>query len=133
MIALALNPDRWLSHVATQRHAIDTLATKAVANVVSWAFSKTPVQLAFLKVISCRTPIGMALNDQINASLEGGDHDRAIESAIEDYMRQNDMNVDAEDIKDLDAAVSEIVSNDRDLVNAISDAVLEKIAEKISR
>ncbi len=132
-MTLAFSQPRWPDYVAAQRKALDQLTSHCILGAVSYLFKRKDVQYAIVNAISCHTPIGLALNDQINACIEGSDLDRTIESAIEDFMRHNDCNVSADDIKDLDEAVRTIIEDDSTIVDAMSTAIMEKIAEKLSR
>jgi hypothetical protein len=125
-----------------QRAHVEALLGNVAVRVVSWAFEQPNVQHAFVKHVTCSTPIGQALNEQIRdvseatgstvlKTLEG--LERFVESSIEDFMRNNDCDVRADNIKDLDEAVETIIQDSSTIVNGLCDAVMEKIAEKLSR
>lgn len=124
-----------------------TLVDKAVARVIDWAFAKRTVQHAFVKRIGCNTPIGSALNSHIedqvdNSGREGidaddiRDLDGAIESSIEDYLRNNA--IKANEIEGLDDEVSELLEDKLDdiEINAtnvagLSSAIIAEVGELI--
>lgn len=137
---------RGLSRVFTPfQRKLGDVGERLAVKLVAWAFDSTAVQKAFLRNVDCSTPIGRALNAQVedcisnelrrfdkddlevDASNVSG-LDRAIEDGINEFFAHESIN--ANDIENLDHVVMEIFAqadaDDLGLADAISDILDEK-------
>lgn len=126
--------------LAPLKQRVNAIIEQKLAAFFGWALSKRAVQEEIADAIQGNTPLCHLIRgvceDVLDRQREVDVDDitgleRYVEQAIEEAGR--DLEIHAENVKDLDDAIAEVINRDEDLQEELTNAVCKTMAERLAR